>query len=526
MTALVLYFLRLGATGFGGPVALVGYMQRDLVEERRWFTTEEYREGLALAQLAPGPLAAQLAMYLGWVKGRAAGAALVGLAFVLPSFVMVIAIALAYVRFGGLPWMQGAFYGIGAAVIAIVARSAVKLTGLTLGRDRLQWGLFAVAALVTAWTESEIVWVFLGAGLIALVARTGLRFRTPHTALSVMTVPPALWTGMAGQPASGAILWRIATYFTEAGAFVFGSGLAIVPFLHAGVVQRFAWLDERQFLDAVAVAMITPGPVVITVGFIGYLVAGLAGAVVAALATFLPCYLFTVIPAPHFRRLSRNRALKAFVDGVTAAATGAIAGAVFVLGRRALVDTTTVAIAACTLLLLIRFRRLPEPAIIAAAAMLGIVLNHAVPSRTAGGGNLMDDHAGTRQVVFVCEHGSAKSLVAASFFERRARERGVAATAVSRGTSPDPSVPAAVVAGLRQDGFDVEGFEPRGLSDADLAAAERVVAIGVDETSIPAKAGLPVERWDDIPPVSVSYAEARRVILSRIDDLLRRMVRR
>ena len=374
LRALLLYFLRLGATGFGGPVALVGYMQRDLVEERRWFSPEEYREGLALAQLAPGPLAAQLAMYLGWARGKALGAALVGFAFVLPSFVMVVVIALAYVRFGGMPWMRGAFYGIGAAVIAIVARSAVKLTRLTLVTDRLLWALFAVAALVTAWTESEIVWVFLGAGVIALAVRARPLSRSPGRALALGLLPPGLLAGLAGQPASGATLWRIASYFAEAGAFVFGSGLAIVPFLHAGVVQEFRWLDERQFLDAVAVAMITPGPVVITVGFIGYLVAGLAGAVVAALATFLPCYLFTVIPAPHFRRLSRNHALKAFVDGVTAAATGAIAGAVFVLGRRALFDLPTVAIAAGTLLLLVRFRRMPEPLLIAAAGMVGILL--------------------------------------------------------------------------------------------------------------------------------------------------------
>jgi chromate transporter len=373
---LLLYFLRLGTTGFGGPVALVGYMQRDLVEERRWFTPEEYREGLALAQLAPGPLAAQLAMYLGWARGKALGAALVGLAFVLPSFLMVIAIAVGYQRFGGLPWMQGAFYGIGAAVIAIIARSAIKLTRLTLARDRLLWALFAGAALVTAWTESEVVWVFLGAGVLTLLVRARPFARAPRVAIAIGLLPSGLVTGLAAA-APASVLWRIAWYFAEAGAFVFGSGLAIVPFLHAGVVQELHWLDERQFLDAVAVAMITPGPVVITVGFIGYLVAGLAGAVVAALATFLPCYVFTVIPAPHFRRLSQNRALKAFVDGVTAAATGAIAGAAFVLGRRALVDVTTVAIALGTLLVLTRARRVPEPFVIAAAGLLGVLLKRA-----------------------------------------------------------------------------------------------------------------------------------------------------
>ena len=366
------YFLRLGTVGFGGPIALVGFMQRDLVEERGWFTPAEYREGLALAQLAPGPLAAQLAMYLGWARGGAVGAALVGFAFVLPSFLMVLVLAAAYLRLGGLPWMQGAFYGIGAAVIAIIVRSAVKLTRLTLGRDALLWVLFGLAALVTAWTESEIVWVFLGAGAVSVVVRTW-RSRPAPTVTALVLVPPFFLSGLTG-PATSETLGRIGWYFAEAGAFVFGSGLAIVPFLHGGVVREFGWLTERQFLDAVAVAMITPGPVVITVGFIGYLVAGPAGAVVAALATFLPCYLFTVVPAPHFQRWSRVPAVQAFVDGVTAAATGAIAGAAFVLGRRAIVDLTTLAIAGIALIVAWRFRKVPEPVLIGAAGAVGIVI--------------------------------------------------------------------------------------------------------------------------------------------------------
>jgi chromate transporter len=371
MSRLLLYFLRLGATGFGGPVALVGYMQRDLVERRGWFTPEEYRQGLALAQLAPGPLAAQLAIYLGWARGGARGAAAVGLAFVLPSFLMVVALASVYLRFGGLGWMQGAFYGIGAAVIAIIARSAARLTKLTLGGDRLLWAVAAASAILTAWTESEIVWAFVGAGLLTLLVRAAPR-RLPGAALGL--VPPGLLAGISGEAASGATLFTLGWYFAEAGAFVFGSGLAIVPFLHAGVVREFGWLDERQFLDAVAVAMITPGPVVITVGFIGYLVAGLAGAVVASLATFLPCYLFTVIPAPHFKRLSSSASLRAFVDGVTAAATGAIAGASFVLARRALVDGPAVALALATLAVTARYKRVPEPALIAGAGLLGVLL--------------------------------------------------------------------------------------------------------------------------------------------------------
>jgi chromate transporter len=374
LRGLLWYFLYLGTFGFGGPIALAGYMQRDLVERRGWITKEDYKQGLALAQLAPGPLAAQLAMYLGWVKGGALGATAVGAAFVVPSFFMVMGLSALYTRYGGLPWMQGAFYGIGAAVIAIVGRSAVKLVNMTLTRDGLLWALFVVSAVVTAWTESEIVWLFLASGVAALVVRG----RPPAVPAAGVLVGPgvmaALATVAAPAAANGATLARIGLYFAEAGAFVFGSGLAIVPFLHGGVVNQFHWLSERQFLDAVAVAMITPGPVVITVAFIGYLVAGPLGATAAALGVFLPSYLFVIIPAPYFRRIASNHRVKAFVDGVTAAATGAIAGAAFVLGRRALIDLPTIAIAAITFVLVTKLKKLPEPLVIAGAAVVGLVL--------------------------------------------------------------------------------------------------------------------------------------------------------
>ena len=369
---LVLYFAKLGTFGFGGPIALAGYMQRDLVENRRWISERDYKEGLALAQLAPGPLAAQLAIYIGWVRGRVLGGTLVGIAFVLPSFLMVLALSALYLSFEGLPWMRGLFYGIGAAVIAIIARSVLKLGRMTLSNDRLLWVLFGVSGVVTAWTESEIVWIFLASGVIALLVKAPPRLKLGSLSLGVL--PLWLLNGLHG-PAAVGTLWTIAWYFAEAGAFVFGSGLAIVPFLHAGVVERYHWLSDRQFLDAVAVAMITPGPVVITVAFIGYLVAGPVGAAVAALATFLPCYLFTVIPAPYFRRFAKNPALKAFVDGVSAAATGAIAGAAVVLGRRAIFDVPTALICLGTLALLFKAKKLPEPAVIVVAGVVGLVLH-------------------------------------------------------------------------------------------------------------------------------------------------------
>ena len=372
---LLKYLLYLGTLGFGGPIALAGYMQRDLVERRGWISKKDYVDGLALAQLAPGPLAAQLAIYLGWSKGGLTGATGAAAAFILPSFVMVLGLSALYVRYGGLAWMQSAFYGIGAAVIAIVARSALKLVKMTLGKDRLLWVLFAASALSTAWTESEIVWLFLASGLVALVVRSRRLPRIPVAAL----LPPGMLGALglaatAGAAVTWPLLGRIALYFAEAGAFVFGSGLAIVPFLHGGVVNQHHWLTERQFLDAVAVAMITPGPVVITVAFIGYLIAGPLGGVFAAGGVFLPCYLFVVIPAPYFRRFADNPRVRSFVDGVTAAATGAIAGAAFVLGRRALIDWKTIAIAVATWLAFTRVKKLPEPLVILAAGLAGLIL--------------------------------------------------------------------------------------------------------------------------------------------------------
>jgi chromate transporter len=364
------YFLRLGTIGFGGPIALAGHMQQDLVDDRGWVRKEDYLEGLALAQLAPGPLAAQLAIYLGYARAGVLGATAVGVAFVLPSFLMVLGLSAAYVRFGGLPWMQGMFYGIGAAVIGIIARSAFKLTKLTLGKDKLLWGIFAVLAISTAWTSQEIIWLFLLGGVVNLLARA---FPTRMPSRSIVSLALAPGT-LAAVGISGALL-EIFVYFAKAGLFVFGSGLAVVPFLYGGVVQGHHWLTEHQFVDAVAVAMITPGPVVITVAFIGYLVAGTAGATAAALGIFLPVYLVVVLLAPSYKRWARNPQLNAFVRGVTAAATGAIAGAAVVLARRSVYDLPTILICAVSLAILFRWK-IPEPVLIGCAAVAGVVLRH------------------------------------------------------------------------------------------------------------------------------------------------------
>jgi len=368
---LVRYMLGLGTWGFGGPVALVGYMYRDLVEQRGWLTESEYKEGLTLAQLMPGPLAAQLAIYLGFVHHRFVGATLVGLAFVLPSFFMVVALGAAYVGFGGIGWMQAVFYGVGAAVIGIIAMSAWKLMTKNIGRDKLLWAIFLVNAVATAWLQAELVWAVVGAGVLVWLLRappkSGNAARMSEAASGPLLAVFAFGTADPDK------LLKILGYFAYAGTFVFGSGLAIVPFLYGGVVKDYHWLTDRQFVDAVAVAMITPGPVVITTAFIGFLVQGFWGAVMAAVGTFLPCYLLTILPAPYFKKHGKRPGLLAFIDGATAAAIGAIAGSVVVIGQRSVTDWLTASLALGTAVLLWKFKKLSEPMIVVAAAVIGLV---------------------------------------------------------------------------------------------------------------------------------------------------------
>lgn len=302
---------------------------------------------------------------MGYVRGGLIGATLVGGVFILPSFLMVVALAAAYVKFGGLAWMSASFYGIGAAVIAIIARSALKLMKSAIKTDKLLWSIFLALLISTAVTEREIVWLFLAGGLLALLVRSTPRLvRARATCILLFGAGSLTWNSTSMQ---------LLIFFTKASLFVFGSGLAIVPFLHGGVVLEHHWLNERQFIDAVAVAMITPGPVVITVAFVGYLVGGFPGAVAAGLGAFLPVYLLVVIFGPQYNRFAANPQLRAFVQGVTAAATGAIAGAVIVLARRSITDVVTASIAMLTLVLLLKWK-IPEPILIVAAGLAGIAL--------------------------------------------------------------------------------------------------------------------------------------------------------
>lgn len=373
---LVRYFFRLGASGFGGPIALVGYMHRDLVEDRAWYSEAEYQQGLAIAQTMPGPLAAQLAMWLGYLERGALGAALVSLPFVIPPFLIVTAVAVIYAKYQGLATVHHIFLGVGPAVVAIIAIATVKLARVTNKRDPVLWAIAAALCVVTVLAGAEIAWLFIAAGFFgALYYGGGL----PNlSGKAGVFSPHALIAAVKGLAVagSGSSLVSLGLFFVKAGAFTFGSGLAIVPFLHSGLVEDHRWLTEQQFVDAVAMGLISPGPVVIMATFAGYLIYGLTGAVVATVCVFLPVYFFVVAPGRLFRRHEDHLRLKGFVKGATAAASGAIAGAAIIISKQTLGGATAVIISLIALGLLLQPRvKISEPVVVLLAVISGLVVN-------------------------------------------------------------------------------------------------------------------------------------------------------
>ncbi|MDP9246333.1 MAG: chromate efflux transporter [Chloroflexota bacterium] len=366
------YFLRLGALGFGGPIALAGYMQRDLVERRGWITQEEYLEGLAVAQTMPGPLAAQLAMWLGYVRRGFWGAVAAAIPFILPPFVIVIVVAALYVALEGSTVIQALFYGVGPTVIALILRGAWKLLKVTVKSDRRLWVIFAVVAVVTFAVRSEVAIMVVLSGLVGVLLYAPPSWtRLPGTPLLIPLGVEHIVA--ATQRTDPNTLLTLGIFFFKAGAFTFGSGLAIVPFLQQGVVHEYGWLSEREFLDAVAMGMITPGPVVITAVFVGYLVAGFAGAAIAGIGVFLPPFLMVVCFGPLIMRYRKHPMVQGFTKGATAAAAGAIVGAAGVIATQVLVDLPTVAIFAVAFVILWRFK-VSEPLLVGASAIAGLVL--------------------------------------------------------------------------------------------------------------------------------------------------------
>jgi chromate transporter len=373
-----LYFLRLGAFGFGGPVALASYIRRDLVERRRWLSEEDYGEGLAIATACPGPLAYQLGIYCGYILHKITGAVTVALAFAFVPFLIVLSGAFFYVKFAGNSQIRGLFYGVSPVIVALIAKACWNLGVKTIGKDKLAL-LFAIAACaITVNFQRELTVVFLAAGFLGIFlfakpaghpeASTAVR----PTSVTLRSFVPQLAV-LAVVLASSSITLKLFLFFLKTGLLVFGSGLVIVPFLKTYLVNQYGWLNERQFLDAVAVGMITPGPVVITATFVGYLLGGFSGATAATVGIFLPSLFFTVVGTPWLRRNRANARLRGFVRGITVAVVGVLVGTSYLVGKTAIGDWLTLALGVGALAISLTFKRVPDALLVAAGAICGLI---------------------------------------------------------------------------------------------------------------------------------------------------------
>ena len=367
---LVLYFLRLGTLGFGGPVALCGLMEKELVTEKRWLTKAEMRDAIAVSQSMPGPLAIQVGIFASYMRGGFWGAWAGGWAFILPNFLIVAALGALYVHFGGLSWMTAVFYGVSPVVIALILHSCWRLSKLGM-EHWLQWAIAAIAFLITVVFKAEVALLFIGAGVLGLLYYGNLLRRgRPSAPLAVFA--PTAAAGAVPHIATPSLLGKLLFFFLKAGSLTFGSGLVIVPFLEKGIVQETGWLTPRDFLIAVAIGMMSPGPVVITATFVGFLVAGFWGSAISTIGIFLPSFIFVLIAAPILVRHRNNANVQGFIKGTYGAAIGTILGACVLLGKIAIGDPLTALIALAALALLVRFK-ISNPVLIAVAAVIGLV---------------------------------------------------------------------------------------------------------------------------------------------------------
>ncbi len=368
------YFLRLGSLGFGGPVALANYMRRDLAETRGWLTEVEYDRGLAIAAACPGPLAYQLGVYCGYIRFGVVGGLVVAVAFALPPVLLVVATAWLYTRYSANWQLRALFYGVAPIVVALILKACWNLGKKTLGRDLPAWTISLVACAITVVVQKELTAIFLVAGLLGifLFARSGKPGGVPaRPAASALFLAPA--PGIATATASvSAMTGKLFLFFFRTGLLVFGSGLVIVPFLKTYVVDQYHWLGNREFLDSVAIGMISPGPVVISATFVGYLLNGIPGAVAASIGIFAPAVLFTVLATPLLLRYAGNARLQGFIRGITVAVVGVLVGTTYLVAKTAIGDVLSVALGAVALLVLFLWK-IPEPLIVAAGALIGLL---------------------------------------------------------------------------------------------------------------------------------------------------------
>jgi len=384
LAEVVWYFLRLGLTGFGGPVALANYMRRDLVDKYAWIDGAEYDEGLAIATACPGPLAYQLGVYCGYVMHGIAGAAGVALAFAAAPFLIVVAVAAAYVHFGSTWELRAIFYGVGPVIIAIILRSCSDLGRKTLRNEWLAFAFAGVACVVTIVVQQELITLFLIAGAIGMflfyrpaVSSGGAPAKAAaNVRLNSFAAPAAL--GTAYQTVA---LPKIFLFFLKTGFLVFGSGLVVVPFLKAYVVDQYHWLSNQAFLDAVAVGIVSPGPVVITATFVGYLNHQLPGALAATIGIFTPSLVFVLLGTPLLRRYRHNGRLQGFIRGVTVAVVGVLLGTSILVARSTIHDAFGLIVVLAAIGILYSKFKVPEPALVGSGALAGLLVTIAHGAR-------------------------------------------------------------------------------------------------------------------------------------------------
>jgi chromate transporter len=377
LTSLVLYFLRLGLTGFGGPVALANYMRRDLVERYHWIRADEYDEGLAIATACPGPLAYQLGVYCGYLLHGTLGAFLVAVAFATAPFIIVVVVAALYVKFGSTWVLRGLFYGVGPVVIALIIRSCWDLGRKTLRHEWLAYLFAAIACAVTIVVQRELTAIFLVGGALGIF----LFYRPTPKAPQPTSVEPLKKAEVKLSSIVPVVLGGYQTvapmklfwFFLKTGFLVFGSGLVVVPFLKAYVVDQYHWLSNQAFLDAVAVGIVSPGPVVITATFVGYLNAQLTGAFAATAGIFTPSIVFVLLGTPILRRYRQNGRVQGFIRGITVAVVGVLVGTSYLVARSSIHDIVGLVILLATLAVLWSKWKIPDPALVGAGAACGLI---------------------------------------------------------------------------------------------------------------------------------------------------------
>ena len=360
MKEIISYFLKIGLLGFGGPMAHIAMMDEDLVEKKKWTSKEQFLEGLAVCQMLPGPASTQLGIYLGYLRGGMLGGILAGTSFILPAFLIITFLSYIYFQYGALPQIQGLLYGVNAVVIAIIASSLHKM-GKSAITDGKATAVFLMSTIMIYFLKINLLIVLILGGLAGIFAYHQFNQSKKQyvTLIPLLLVEPTVT--------------RLFVFFFKVGAFIYGGGLVIIPFIEQEVVEKLGWLTKTEFLAGISLGQVTPGPVVITAAFIGYKVLGVFGALVAVAGIFIPSFFFILAAAPYLSKVRDVPWVKAFLKGINAAVIGAILAATLQLVSAAIIDIWTLGIGLIGFLAIWKYK-INSLYAITISAVLGILL--------------------------------------------------------------------------------------------------------------------------------------------------------